>query len=324
MGYAMGIFLRNLRRGLIAPAPGERWRGWVFLLAVVFLIVASLLASPLFPGVREWLNGIPILTSILVSIALVAAGIAGWFVGDAERSRRRDQSISSAGMAALVAPLVEIGWVLRQLDVNPTALEAGLNCGSTSGPSGQPLRIAPRLKCDYVRALPSVEVEQAVETQAKAVATVTEVTDQAVRRLMASLRSWADLLARTSSGLQAMDVLNGLRHELARPWAGGRLKPRKDSNLGELTELGDRALTLAVVFEFCGGAAEPRRQLLKAISPEAGVPGLSELSRKLGAVELTAQQRQDLAFAELERVSAETTDQWLRRPPTSPESPAPN
>jgi len=229
----------------------------VVALAVLLIILVFLLGLSLSPSTQSVLNDNQHPVSILVTLAFIAGGFLAWFTRDAKRQRQRAADISTVGMSALVDPLLEIGLNLYALRRDPrSVVEAWEKAMKEPNPPT-------RLKWEYGRALRSADnlgvwkPEWAkLDLDQRARLVTSQMCDQAVRRLMGSLRSWADLLAVTSLGETAMVALADLRLRLfgLSETCTDETKPIAD----QISECALRCLLLAMIFEACGGASQPR------------------------------------------------------------------
>lgn len=256
-------------------------RGWgegalkavAALLAILSLILIFLFGLSLFPESQSLLNDNAHPVSILITLAFVLGGLVLWFSREARRQRRRAADISSVGMSALVDPLLEIGLNLFELRRNPQEFIEAWD-KAMAGP-----RPPTRLKWEFGGNLremrgplagwkdqwPVPEWNTVSDWNERARRTSAQVSDQAVRRLMGTLRSWADLLATTSLGETAMVALGDLRLRLFRLSEECRDESRSFRSSGQPVSVQDqiadcalRSLLLAMIFEACGGASRPR------------------------------------------------------------------
>lgn len=232
-------------------------------LAILSLFLIFVLGLSLFPSTQSLLNDNAHPVSIVITLAFIGGGLVAVFSNEARRQRQRAADISSVGMSALVDPLLEIGLNLYELRRNPQEVVRAWDAAMKE--SDPPTR----LKWAYGKDLRRMQilgdwdgdwVTPDGDEGARRVAS--EMSDQAVRRLMGSLRSWADLLAVTSLGETAMVAIADLRlrlFELSERCAGGAGQEDEQASVAELiSECALRSLLLAMIFEACGGACRPR------------------------------------------------------------------
>ena len=252
-------------------------------LAILALFLIFLLGLSLFPSTQSLLNDNAHPVSIVITLAFIGGGLVALFSNEARRQRQRAADISSVGMAALVDPLLEIGLNFYELRRDPQKV---IRAWDTVMKEPDP---PTRLKWAYGRDLRKRQilgdwdrdwVPLNHDEDARRVAS--QMSDQAVRRLMGSLRSWADLLAVTSLGETAMVAIADLRlrlFELSERCAGGVGQEEEQATIPELiSECALRSLLLAMIFEACGGASRPRSGFVSPLDrwtiPEAtGIQG---------------------------------------------------
>jgi hypothetical protein len=239
-------------------------------LAVLTLVTIFFLGLSIVPASQEFLNANEHPVAIVITLAFIIGGLLAWFRKDKKEQRQSAAEISSVGMAALVDPLLEIGLNFSALRAEPSAV-AGEWDQAKKGP-----KAPSRLKWDYGESLrgqalvewnpPASWVKDEIDPYLQTA--IFEMSDQAVRRLMGSLRSWADLLSVTSFGQTAMVALADLRLRLfslseeCRSSTSEGWPPRNrvdnEKIAKDISDCANRALILAMIFEACGGAEKPR------------------------------------------------------------------
>jgi len=235
-------------------------------LAIVSLVLVFVLSMSAFPTTQNFLNTNQHPVGIAITVAFLIGGLLAWFTKDARNQRRFATDISSVGMAALVDPLLDIGLNLSALRATPRAFTGEWQ--SAMNESGAPSRLKWRygdsLRGQALTQWKDPWVQDGLDLEIQSA--VAEMSDQAVRRLMVSLRSWADLLSVTSYGQTAMMALADLRLRLFEMSESCRVNSdsesadpcQQDRISREISECALRALLLALIFESCGGASRPR------------------------------------------------------------------
>lgn len=159
-------------------------------------------------GIREWSASHTVASAAGLSLLLVGAGSAGYFVNSAVRRRRMDETITATGFAAIVDCLSDIDKMLGLASTHPAAVSE-LRTEHLDREHGR------RSYRWFRRSMLPPAVSSAGESLGDVDPVVlAEVADDCVRMLMAALRGWADLLCRTDSGIQTMAALGQLRIRL--------------------------------------------------------------------------------------------------------------
>jgi hypothetical protein len=277
-------FLRNL--GAALRDKDAMLRAWVFIAGCLALL--SLLGLSIWNSAwRSWLNANTVASTLLITVLLIAVGSAAFFIEDAAHKQVLEDSASSAGFAAVVDQLIDLDLALTLWLYCPTCLAAVYNSGRDATGSSKPFKWgkALRLPDSHPREL-EMGGKHAAGCPDRQEDPLAKVCDEALRRLMAALRSWVDLLTRTDAGLEGVGAINRQRlalHELATD----TLAREEKSVL--VVEARDRARFLAVVFEAAGGVRNPRPDLatdpiqvgeLRAVFPMS-VDEAKELLRRL-------------------------------------------
>lgn len=256
--------LRDLRQRQVTIGSfsvGSLLRLVLVVFALATLLALSLLGFSWIEGqsAQEWLNQNQHPVGILITVCFIGLGLVGWFIRDEQRQRLRARGISSVGMSALVEPLLEIGLNLWELAAAPQTTTEEWRKAKRNGEDVRRLKwpYGKRLKKRY--SLPTIQTIHPAWANPDVSSEAADMADQAVRRLMVSLRSWADLLSQTPLGLDAMISIGDLRQEL---FLLSQTEPPSSSE-GEVlanryAECALRALLLAQIFEACGGALHPR------------------------------------------------------------------
>lgn len=248
---SLNRFARNLSDGLTGKNASVR--AWVFVGGTLALLVLLLL-SIWNEAWNSWLGANAVASTLLITVLLLAVGGAAFFIEDAAHKRVLEDSASSAGFAAVVDQLIDLDLALTLWDRCPGCLAAAREHGrSHTGPS-RPFKWAQLLRKPphnpYMLPGGAHAPGCAGSTSPDPLASM---CDEALRRLMAALRSWVDLLTRTDAGLEAVGAINRQRLALA------TLTRNPDKALVRQTR--DRARFLAVVFEAAGGVEVPRIDL---------------------------------------------------------------
>lgn len=244
-------------------------------LAAAFLLLVFFLGLSLggYSTTQDFLNANSHPVGIMVTLGFIGLGLASWFIRDSVRQRKLARDISSIGMSALVDPVLEIGLNMWHLVTRPReVVDAWVLARERKGGVS-------RLKWDFGQGLREESVVCVIQFPNEAwgtpglATTANEMADQAVRRLMVSLRNWTDLLSRTTLGLEAMVAIGSLRKDLfALSQMSVPSEIPRDVAMRRYAECALRAFALALIFEACGGAEKPRMGFADCLS-EWNLPG---------------------------------------------------
>lgn len=235
-GFGSGL-ARSLEKG-----SGVRGRAFLFLTSIALLFV--LFAIEIVPSVSEFMGDHPILFSVITSVLVLAAGGAGFFLDSAERMRVLDQSVTSAGLAAVVDQLSDVDTALSMWMVDPELLGSYRDQHRSAHPGSRPMRWTRQIR-GWKRPESGMPPEVVAADRLDLLA---DVADEGVRHLMAALRGWADLLSRSEVGIESMDALNDLRLGLMSIQDAARRGDETDL-LQLLQATRDRARLLSLLFE---------------------------------------------------------------------------
>ena len=247
--------LTGIRRSRGAGLAGQRARLVILVLcvAVATLWVGSdLLAT----GIRDWSASHTVASAAGLSLLLVGAGSAGYFVNSAVRRRRMDDAITATGLAAIVDCLSDIDKMLHLALANPELVSQvrtehiAREHGRRSYRWFQRTTMSPR----------TADLGTSAITPDSVV--IAEVADDCIRMLMAALRVWADLLSRTDSGIETMAALGELRIRLV------CLKCDTEAPEDLLERICAISRYMALVFDRASGTS-PYREHLNSVQPDA-------------------------------------------------------